>query len=67
MEKSTENTCEICNKKYKNVALHIFKTHNKSKCVGCGKLFNAIDLITELGGKNKNKYWKNGLCDNCFT
>jgi hypothetical protein len=61
------NTCPDCKKEYKNLLLHIVKTHKKALCVSCEKWVSLDDFITELGGEKKNKKCYAGMCKECFT
>lgn len=67
METSSQCKCEMCNKEYKNINLHMIKKHNLFKCCSCQKYKNADNAIYDIGDKKKGKYCNSAMCDKCWT
>ncbi len=59
--------CPDCNKSFKNLMLHILKTHKKFVCVGCKEMQPIQGAVGGLAGKNYGKMCNKALCEECFT
>jgi hypothetical protein len=64
---ATTECCAECNKSYKNLKLHMVKTHKKVLCCSCEEWKPADTIIYNIGDEKKGKLCNAGMCDDCWT
>lgn len=65
--KPESEECQECKKSFKNLKLHMVKTHKKFICCGCLKYKPVETGIFNISDKNTGKYCNNAMCEDCWT
>ena len=63
----SETECKECKKSFKNILLHVVKTHKKFICSSCKQYKPIETAISDIGDNNKGKFCKNAMCEDCWT
>jgi hypothetical protein len=59
--------CPIHKGPFRNLELHILKTHKLFRCVHCGKYKPLSEAINNIGDKGIGKYSNKAMCEECWT
>lgn len=62
-----DGTCPDCGKTYKNLKLHMVKTHQKFLCMYCKEWKPTEGMVSGIAGKNEGKNCHHASCEDCWN